>query len=131
MPSPRADSTLARARALLERVPLVDGHNDLPWVIRRDPKAQGDVAAYGLLRRRPGRDTDIPALRAGQVRAQFWAVFVPSGMPNPARTALEQIDLIERMNQLHSDVFLRATCDADIDRAKRLGRIASFIALEN
>ncbi len=131
MPSPRPASPLARARALLARVPLIDGHNDLPWVIRRDPRAQGDVAAYGLHRRRAGRDTDIPRLRAGQVRAQFWAAFVPTAMPHPARTALELIDLIERMHQLHGDVFLRATRVAEIDRAARLGRIASFLAIEN
>jgi membrane dipeptidase len=131
MPAARKTSPLARARALLERVPLIDAHNDLPWVIRRDPRAQGDVATYGLLRRRAGRDTDIPRLRAGQVRAQFWAAFVPTMMPGPTRTALEQIDLIERINELHADVFLRATRAADIDRAARLGRIASFIAIEN
>ena len=109
MPPPRKLSHLARAHALLDRIALVDAHNDLPWVIRRDPRAQGDVAAFGLGRRRPGRDTDIPRLRAGKVRAQFWAAFVPTGMPNPARTGLEQIDLIERIHELHPDVFLRAT----------------------
>ena len=131
MSPPRQTSALARARALLDRVALIDAHNDLPWVIRRDPRAQGDVAAYGLLRRRAGRDTDIPRLRAGQVRAQFWAAFVPTAIPHPARTVLEQIDLIERIHQLHPDVFLRSTRAADIDRAARLGRIASFIAIEN
>lgn len=131
MPLSRRASDLARARALLRRVPLIDAHNDLPWLIRHDPRAQGDVAAYDLMRRRRGRDTDLPRLRAGQVRAQFWAAFVPTGMPNPAGTALELIDLIERLNQLHSDVLLRATRAADIDRAARLERIASFIAIEN
>jgi membrane dipeptidase len=124
-------SYLARARALLDRVPLVDAHNDLPWVIRRDRRALGDVAAYGLARRRRGRDTDIPRLRAGKVRAQFWIAFVPTRFPNPARTGLEQIELIERIHESHPDVFLRATRSSDIARAARLGRIASFIGVEN
>jgi membrane dipeptidase len=34
--------TFARARAFLERVPMVDGHNDLPYVIRKHHSAQGD-----------------------------------------------------------------------------------------
>ncbi len=129
----RQTSHLARARALLDRFPLVDSHNDLPWVIRRHPKTQGDVAAYALHRRQNGpyRDTDIPRLRAGKVRAQFWAAFVPTMFPNPARTGLEQIELIERMNELHSDVFLRSTRSSDIGRAARLGKIASFIGVEN
>jgi membrane dipeptidase len=131
MPPPRKLSPLARAHALLDRVALVDAHNDLPWVIRRDPRAQGDVAVFGLGRRRAGGDTDIPRLRAGKVRAQFWAAFVPTVFPNPARTGLEQIDLIERIHELHADVFLRSTRAADIGRAARLGRIASFIAVEN
>ena len=28
------DAALVRARALLDKVPLVDGHNDLPWTLR-------------------------------------------------------------------------------------------------
>lgn len=133
MSSLRKSSHLARARALLDRVPLVDSHNDLAWVIRRLPNIQGDVAAARLHRRGSGpyRDTDIPRLLAGKVRAQFWAAFVPTMFPNPARTGLEQIELIERMNELHSDVFLRSTRSSDIARAARLGKIASFIGVEN
>ena len=33
-------SLLERARAFLDRVPLVDGHNDLPFVIRADKGAR-------------------------------------------------------------------------------------------
>lgn len=131
MPPLRPLSPLARAHALLDRIALVDAHNDLAWVIRRDARAQGDVAAFGLRRRRPGRDTDIPRLRAGKVRGQFWAAFVPTVFPNPARTGLQQIDLIERIHELHPDVFLRATRASDVGRAARLGRIASFISVEN
>ena len=29
---------MAVARAVLERAPLFDGHNDLPWVIRIDKR---------------------------------------------------------------------------------------------
>ena len=41
----RQDTALAQAHALLERVPLLDGHNDLPWVIRIDRAARGDVVS--------------------------------------------------------------------------------------
>ena len=46
-------------------MPLVDGHNDLPWVIREE--ARGDLARYDLRERRPTGDTDIPRLREGSV----------------------------------------------------------------
>ncbi|MBS0657459.1 MAG: dipeptidase [Verrucomicrobia bacterium] len=126
-----AKDALAKAHALLERVPLIDGHNDLPWLIRRDPNAPGDLAAYDLKRSRRGRETDIPKLRAGRVSAQFWAAFVPTKMPHPARTTLEQIELIRRMNARHADAFLAATSAADVALARKQGKIASFIAVES
>jgi hypothetical protein len=35
----RGNGALRRTLELLKKVPMVDGHNDLPWVIRRDPLA--------------------------------------------------------------------------------------------
>jgi membrane dipeptidase len=122
---------LERARAFLERIALVDGHNDLPFVIRADNRARGDVVAFHLDERRDGRDTDIPRLIEGKVAAQFWAAFVPPREKQPASFALQQIALTRRMNALHSDVFLPASACADIARAKSQSKIASFITIEN
>ena len=48
MPAPTRsaspDAALRHARQILRRHPVIDGHNDLPWAIRNDAKAQGDVA---------------------------------------------------------------------------------------
>ena len=124
---------LARVHALLDHAPLVDGHNDLPILIRRD--AAGDVAAYDLLAdhttKHPKRDTDIPRLREGRVAAQFWAAFVPPREAKPASYALQQIALVHRMNALYPDVFHPARRVADIAEAKAKGKIASFITIEN
>src|ERR1700734_2409095 len=125
-----ADNALAVARDVLKRAPLIDGHNDLPWVIRVDRAARGDVIAYDLTRVHERADTDIPRLREGMVGAQFWAAFQPTSAPHPARTALEQIDLIRRIEEAHPDVFLPARRAADYARAKSAGKIASFIAVE-
>lgn len=125
-----ADAALAHAHALLARFPLVDGHNDLPWVIRMDPAARGDVLAARLDEARQGRDTDIPRLKAGGVAAQFWAAFVPGDTPQPARATFEQIDLIRRMEAAHPEVFLPARRAADVRRARKAGKIASFVAVE-
>jgi membrane dipeptidase len=121
---------LTVARDVLRRAPLLDGHNDLAWVIRVDRAARGDVLAYDLMRVHEGADTDIPRLREGMVGAQFWAAFQPTNAPHPARTTLEQIDLIRRIEEAHPDVFLPARRAADYARAKYLGQIASFIAVE-
>ena len=124
------DNALAVASAVLRRAPLFDGHNDLPWTIRVDKRARGDVLAYGLDRVHEEADTDIPRLREGMVGAQFWAAFQPTNAPHPARTALEQIDLIRRIEEAHPDVFFPARKASDYEKAKALGRIASFIAVE-
>jgi membrane dipeptidase len=124
------DNALGVAQAILSRAPLFDGHNDLPWVIRIDRAARGDVLAYDLRRVHEGADTDIPRLREGMVGAQFWAAFQPTNAPHPSRTAMEQIDLIRRIEEAHPDVFLPARQASDYAKAKALGRIASFIAVE-
>lgn len=128
--SARIDPALARALRLLDETPLIDAHNDLPFVIRADPRARGDVGAYGLDRRRPG-DTDIPRLREGRVAAQVWAAFVPPRENRPASYALQQIALVRAMNALHADTFLPALRADDVARARAEGRIASFISIEN
>ena len=124
------DNALNVAHEVLRRAPLFDGHNDLPWVIRIDKAARGDVLAYELNRVHENADTDIPRLREGMVGAQFWAAFQPTGAPHPARTALEQIDLIRRIEEAHPDVFLPARKASDYAKAKALGKIASFVAVE-
>ncbi len=126
-----SDRHLARARALLERIPLVDGHNDLPYVMRQDSTARGDVAAFGLDRAHQGYDTDIPRLREGRVGGQVWAAFCPSNQPEPTRFTLELIQSIRALNALHPDVFLPALRASDVAKAKRQGKIASFIGVES
>ena len=126
----RDEEALTKAEALLTRAPLFDGHNDLAWTIRIDKSARGDVLAYDLTRVHPESDTDIPRLREGKVGAQFWAAFQPTGAPHPARTTLEQIDLIRRIETAHPDVFYPARTAADFARAHKAGKIASYIVVE-
>ena len=72
----QTDPALLHARKLLQSSILVDGHNDLPWMIREDPKAPRDVEAYDLRKKTTG-ETDLARLKQGLVGAQFWSVFVP------------------------------------------------------
>ena len=125
------DRALREAHEILAASPFIDAHNDLPYVIRIDKEAQGDPALYRLDQRRNSGDTDIPRLREGRVAAQFWAAFVPPKEPQPATYALQQIALIRRMNAVYADDFLPALRASDVKRAKRLGKIASFITVEN
>jgi membrane dipeptidase len=123
------DPALRHARELLRQVPLVDGHNDLPWELR---EAEAPGALLPDLRLRRAGDTDIPRLREGQVAGQFWSVWVPSEVAGGfARTQLEQIEIARRMIAGHPDVFAFATRAADLEPARRQGRIASFLGMEN
>lgn len=123
------DGTIDRAKGVLKSAPIVDGHNDLPWVIRE--KFGGDVEHYDLSVRTQS-DTDIPRLREGMVGTQFWSVYVPSPLsPLDAMTAqLEQIDIARRMIAMYPETFLFATSVADIDSAFKQGKIAALLGME-
>ena len=118
------DPALAKARRLLKRIPLVDGHNDLPWVIYADPDARGDVQAYDLNRVHQDGDTDIPRLKEGGLSAQFWSAFVPTEIAHPGRSGLEVIDVWRRMNEAHPEIFYpprnQATFSAQNGKEKSL-----------
>jgi membrane dipeptidase len=123
------DPALARARAILARSPLIDGHNDLPWTLRE--KFGSDLTKVDLRKRDATVDTDLPRLREGMVSGQFWSVWIPSGLANPARTQLEQIELTRRMIEAYPEDFLFATRAADVERARKEGKVASFLGMEN
>jgi membrane dipeptidase len=125
-----ADEELNRARRLLRQHPVIDGHNDLPWTIRTDAQAQGDLDRYDLRTRTRG-DTDLPRLRAGGVGGQFWSVFVPcEPAEHVARSQLEQIDLARRLIARYSDELALCLTAAEVERAMGEGRIASMLGTE-
>jgi membrane dipeptidase len=110
---------------------LLDGHNDLPWNLRAED-ALGSPR-YDLRQRLDHDHTDIPRLRAGGVKAQFWSVYVPANLARrggAARTTLEQIDLVHRMIALHPEAFELALTAGDVERIARAGKIASLIGIE-
>jgi membrane dipeptidase len=124
-----SDPPLARALRFLSATPLIDGHNDLPYLIRRD--AAGDVMRYDLRRRVAGRDTDLPRLRAGRVAGQVWAAFVPPREPSPASFALQQIAIVRRMCALHPESFRLGRRSDDLFEAHASNRIACYVSIEN
>ncbi|HEY0529903.1 MAG TPA: membrane dipeptidase, partial [Gemmatimonadaceae bacterium] len=125
------DPYLARAIRILRTTPLIDGHNDLPWRIREDSIARGNVAAYDLRKRTPGH-TDLERLRKGMIGAQFWSVYTPGEYRDSgyARVQLEQIDIARRVIERYPDRLALALTSADIPRDFKRGRIASLLGLE-
>src|SRR5438874_1650574 len=88
---------IVEVRKILQQVPLIDGHNDLPWQFR---KRGNDLSTIDLSRDnralKPPVVTDIPRLRAGGVGGQFWSVYVPAipGGSTAVQAVLEQIDVV-------------------------------------
>jgi hypothetical protein len=66
----------ARAKHVMSTTPLIDGHNDLPYLIRVETKNHIYDSRFtfkeGLL-----SPTDIVKLRKGRVGGQFWSAYVP------------------------------------------------------
>jgi membrane dipeptidase len=124
---------LAEVRQLLRKVPLIDGHNDLPWQYR---KRSNDFSALNLTAgtrdAKPPVVTDIPRLRAGGVGAQFWSVYVPPVPAGPpaVQAVLEQIDVVHQMVAHYPETFALALTAADIERIHRQGKIACLIGME-
>src|SRR6266702_8680798 len=103
---PFQSSDISKVLEILREVPLIDGHNDLPWQYR---KHGNDFDAIDLATDTSGLKmaTDIPRLRAGGIGAQFWSVYVPATMPGPdaVKAALEQIDIVHRLVAKYPDTF--------------------------
>jgi membrane dipeptidase len=122
-------SALRHAKELLRSTPLIDGHNDLPWLIREE--TGGDVPAFRLDRRNDF-DTDIPRLREGMVGAQFWSVWIPgeTAAGDARRVQLEQIKTAQEIIDTHPDTFELALTANDIERIFDEGKIASLFGME-
>ncbi|EWM16868.1 dipeptidase [Kutzneria sp. 744] len=125
----------ARANALLRRVQLADGHNDLPWALRELAGGAGspaDWAAADLTTVRTDLHTDLVRLRKGALTMQFWSVYVPCRLEgHSAVTAtLEQIEVVyELVNRYPDHLALARTVDA-AEAAFASGRIASLLGAE-
>ena len=129
----KPDRQLEEARRILRQVPLIDGHNDVPWQYR---KRSNDFSALDLAHDtselKPAMHTDIPRLRAGGVGGQFWSVYVPTKLSGAeaVQATVEQIDVVHRMCVRYPETFELALTADDVERIHRKGRIASLIGME-
>ena len=131
--SAQNNANLDRAKRLLKETPVIDGHNDYPWVVRE--KAGGDVDKLDIRQAQPSIHTDIARLKAGGVGGQFWSVYVQAVGPGDNAAAavtatLEQIDIVHRMMAKYPDTFALALTAADVEKIQQSGRIASLIGME-
>src|SRR5215475_10680436 len=126
--SPAAGS--AAVRLMLDRHPVIDGHNDLPWALREAGSL--DLAKTDISAPVEFTHTDLPRLAKGGVGAQFWSVYVPATLQGEAAvtTILEQIDLVRRLVAQYPDSLELAATAADVERIMAAGRVASLLGAE-
>ncbi|CAE6532013.1 unnamed protein product [Rhizoctonia solani] len=123
------------ALAVLESAPVIDGHIDLPELVRTVYK--NNITAFDLRERMPAH-VDIPRIRKGHVGGFFWSVYVSCQDDGPdflvptnrVRDTLEQIDVAKLLIQQYSDTFLFATSTVNIREAHRVGKVASLLGVE-
>ncbi len=116
---------------LLREVPLIDGHNDLPWQYRKLGNAMSSI---DLTKDTSGMKlvTDFPRLKDGCVGGQFWSVYIPPTMLGSVavRAVLEQIDVVHQMVALYPNHLELALTADDIERIHLKGKVASLIGME-
>nr|ABV48726.1 dipeptidase [Penicillium lilacinoechinulatum] len=126
-----------QAARLLAEVPLIDGHNDFPYMIRGWLQNQIN-GQESTIRDMPIGQTDILRLKAGSVGAQFWSAFVPCPKPEEQEQGcvvqlhktIQQIDIIHRLIDAFPETLVFADSAASIIEGFRSGRIASLIGVE-
>lgn len=131
---PATLTTRDRVQALIKDHPMVDGHNDWVWQLRKyhgegwwglDLTSDASTFTVPL-------HTDIPRLRAGGLSGQFWACWIPPKITGPAaiQATLEQIDIVHGIAARYPDVFAIATTAAEVLACHSSGKIASLIGIE-
>lgn len=110
---------------------LFDGHNDLPWQIRK--LAGGSFEKYDISQTQPELHTDLIKLKSSGLKAQFWSVYVSADTIDSGDSllrTLEQIDIVKRMYRRYPETFAPAKNVADLKRISAGGKIASMMGVE-
>ncbi|HXV60423.1 MAG TPA: dipeptidase [Vicinamibacteria bacterium] len=126
-PSPEM---LERVRRLLQEVPLIDGHNDLPSSLL--DSAAGDLERIDIREVQVEMPADLPRLREGMLGGQFWSAYVDVSFMlegTALRQVLREIDMIHRLVASYPELELARTAD-EVVRLHRQGKIASLIGIE-
>ena len=121
---------LARVKKLQAEVPLVDGHNDLPWAMREN--AWYDFGKLDIRVAQPKLMTDLTKIKAGGLGGQFWSVYVPATLQgeHAVSATLEQIDAVYELARRYPDAFELARTADDVERIFKKGKVASLIGME-
>ncbi|XP_062547399.1 uncharacterized protein LOC134212990 isoform X2 [Armigeres subalbatus] len=133
------DERIQAATQLLDTVPLIDGHNDLPWNIRKflhnqlnEFRFEDDLKLISPWSKSAWSHTDLQRLKRGRISAQFWAAYVPceAQHKDAVQITLEQIDVIKRLTERYSPHLTACASVYDIVQAHKNHQMCSLIGVE-
>lgn len=135
--APNADDSLAaRADRLLEKFPLIDGHNDLPYLLRLEMRNQIYNTSTFTFATHLESHTDLKKMKDGLIGGQFWSVFVEcpdiEHLDDPnhnVRDTLEQIDVAKRFIDEYEPLYYCETSSCAF-QAFQKGKIPSMLGAE-
>jgi membrane dipeptidase len=115
-------SAAERAARLHAEAIVVDTHNDVTSSILDDGL---DLAVPNLK-----GHTDLARLKTGGLTAEFFSIYVDSSFKNPARRALDMIDITYQQIERHPDALVLTTTADGIRQAKKDGKVAVLMGIE-
>lgn len=132
------DEIFTKGSDVLSWVPLVDGHNDLPYNLYNVESnilenfdfdsnlAENEKWQFD------GSFTDLPRLRKGKLGGQFWVAYVGCvrNYKDAVERTLEQIDVIKRLVKRYPNDLMYVTESDQIMQAFKQKKIASMIEIE-
>nr|XP_029708889.1 LOW QUALITY PROTEIN: uncharacterized protein LOC109419840 [Aedes albopictus] len=133
------EERIQAATQLLDTVPLIDGHNDLPWNIRKflhnqlnEFRFEDDLKQISPWSKSAWSHTDLQRLKRGRIAAQFWAAYVPceAQHKDAVQITLEQIDVIKRLTERYSPHLTACASVYDIVQAHKNHQMCSLIGVE-
>nr|XP_009858054.1 dipeptidase 1-like [Ciona intestinalis]XP_026689758.1 dipeptidase 1-like [Ciona intestinalis] len=120
---------------ILTEVPIIDGHNDWPYQLRRHLQNKIndiDFMTQNFSELYNGSHTDVPRMKIGKMGAQFWSCYCAcaAGGKDAVRLGIEQIDVVRRYTEANPLIFQFTTTADEIMAANKEGKIACLIGIE-
>lgn len=131
-----------RFRALAKKHPIIDAHNDFPYLVRVQLHYEVENDDAFTFKQGLTCHTDLKKLHVGGVGVQFFSCFIECKDDNPlyqnfnkpttvVRDTTEQIDFVRRLTRMYLDDLKLATCAQDaLDAFEKEGKLAIAMGIE-
>ncbi|XP_029047804.1 dipeptidase 1-like [Osmia bicornis bicornis] len=132
------EARLQVVRRMLSEIPLIDGHNDFAWNLRKHrgntklkdfpfDENLSENASWGS-----EWQTDLVRLQQGIVGGQFWSVYVPceAQFLDAVQLTLEQIDVVRRLASRYPKRIRLVRNSTELEKAHKDGVIGSLVGIE-